>query len=159
MTSLTEKQDEKLKIKTIRNGIVIDHIRQGRALDVLRILGIYGGFADAVTLAMNVPSKQLGRKDIVKVENRNIDLSEINKIAIIAPEATINTIQEYKVIKKEKVSLPENIVGIIKCPNPQCVTNKEREPIKSVFIVKQRNPLVLCCKYCEREISAPIVLT
>lgn len=154
-----EKQDEKLRIKTIRNGVVIDHIRQGRALDVLRIMGIYGDFADAITLAMNVPSKNLGRKDIVKVENRNIDTAEINKIAIIAPEATINTILEYKVTKKEKVSLPDSLVGIIKCPNPQCITNKEREPIKSVFEVTEKDPLVLCCKYCEREITAPFVLT
>jgi len=154
-----EKQDEKLRIKTIRNGVVIDHIRQGRALDVLRIMGIYGDFADAITLAMNVPSKNLGRKDIVKVENRNIDTAEINKIAIIAPEATINTILEYKVTKKEKVSLPDLIVGIIKCPNPQCITNKEREPIKSVFEVKEKDPLILRCKYCEREISAPFMLT
>jgi aspartate carbamoyltransferase regulatory subunit len=108
---------------------------------------------------MNVPSKNLGRKDIVKVENRDIDTSEINKIAVIAPEATINTIQEYKVTKKEKVSLPDIIVGIIRCPNPQCITNKEREPIKSVFKVKEKDPLVLRCKYCEREISAPIMLT
>jgi aspartate carbamoyltransferase regulatory subunit len=154
-----EKQDEKLRIKTIRNGVVIDHIRQGRALDVLRIMGIYGEFADAITLAMNVPSKNLGKKDIVKVENRNIDTSEVNKIAIIAPEATINTIQEYKVVKKEKVSLPDSLVGIIKCPNPQCITNKEREPVKSVFEVTEKDPLVLCCKYCEREISAPFMLT
>jgi aspartate carbamoyltransferase regulatory subunit len=154
-----EKQDEKLRIKTIRNGVVIDHIRQGRALDVLRILGIFVDFQDAITLAMNVPSKNLGKKDIVKVENKNIDTSEVNKIAIIAPEATINTIQEYKVVKKEKVSLPDSLVGIIKCPNPQCITNKEREPIKSVFEVTEKDPLVLCCKYCEREISAPFMLT
>ena len=155
----TEKQDEKLRIKTIRNGVVIDHIRQGRALDVLRILGIFVDFQDAITLAMNVPSKNLGKKDIVKVENKNIDTSEVNKIAIIAPEATINTIQEYKVTKKEKVSLPDSLVGIIKCPNPQCITNKEREPIKSVFEVTEKDPLVLCCKYCEREITAPFMLT
>ncbi len=154
-----EKQDEKLRIKTIRNGVVIDHIRPGRALDVLRILGIFVDFQDAITLAMNVPSKNLGKKDIVKVENRNIDTSEINKIAIIAPEATINTIEEYKVVKKEDVSLPDSLVGIIKCPNPQCITNKEREPIKSVFEVTEKDPLVLCCKYCEREISAPFMLT
>ncbi len=159
MTPGTEKQDEKLRIKTIRNGIVIDHIRPGRALDVLRILGIFDDFTEAVTLAMNVPSKNLGRKDILKVENRDVDTREVNKIAIIAPEATINTIEEYKVTKKKKVSLPEHIVGIIRCPNPQCVTNKEREPVKSVFLVVEKEPLVLCCKYCEREITAPFMLT
>ncbi|MBN2013741.1 MAG: aspartate carbamoyltransferase regulatory subunit [Candidatus Altiarchaeota archaeon] len=156
---MADKKDQRLKIKTIKNGIVIDHIKQGRALDVLRILGIYGNFRDAVTLAMNVPSKDLGRKDIVKVENRDIDSSEVNKIAIIAPEATINKIKDYRVISKERVSLPELIVGIIKCPNPQCITNKEREPIESVFIVKQKDPLILSCKYCEREVSSPVLLS
>jgi len=154
---MTEKEDKVLKIKTIKNGIVIDHIRQGKAPDVLKILGIDENFRDALTFAMNVPSRDLGRKDIVKVENRDIDTNEINKIAIIAPDATINIIKDYKVVRKEKVTLPEQIIGIIKCPNPQCITNKEREPITSVFVVKQVNPLILRCKYCEREISSGIL--
>ncbi len=154
---MAEKEDKVLKIKTIKNGIVIDHITQGKAPDVLKILGIDENFRDALTLAMNVPSKDLSRKDIVKVENRDIDTNEINKIAIIAPDATINIIKNYKVVRKEKVSLPERIIGIIKCPNPKCITNKEREPIASVFIVKQINPLILSCKYCEREITSEIL--
>ncbi len=151
---MTEKEDKVLKIKTIKNGIVIDHIKQGKSPDVLKILGIDENFRDAITLAMNVPSKDLGRKDIVKVENRDIDTNEINKIAIIAPDATINIIKDYRVVKKEKVMLPERIIGIIQCPNPKCITNKEREPITSVFTVKQIKPLILCCKYCERDITS-----
>ena len=149
---MASKEDRVLKIKTIKDGIVIDHISRGRAPDVLQILGIDNKFRDSVTIAMNVPSKILGKKDIVKVENRDIDPDEINKIAIIAPNATINRIKDYNVIEKKTVSLPDSIVGIVKCPNPACITNKDREPIKSIFIVKQRNPLVLVCKYCEREV-------
>ncbi len=152
-----EKKDKILKIKTIKNGIVIDHIKRGKAPDVLKILGIDDNFRDALTFAMNVPSRDLGKKDIVKVENRDIDTSEINKIAIIAPDATINIIKDYRVVKKEKVTLPEQITGIIKCPNPKCITNKEREPITSIFMVKQINPLILVCKYCEREVSSGIL--
>jgi len=147
------KEKKTLKVKLIKNGIAIDHIKHGEAPEVLKILGISNGFQESVTLAMNIPSGFMGKKDIVKVENRDLDPKEINKIAIIAPNATINWIRDYKVVKKEKVSLPEEIVGIVKCPNPSCVTNKEREPIKSVFRVKQQEPLVLRCKYCEREIS------
>ncbi|HEX55041.1 MAG TPA: aspartate carbamoyltransferase regulatory subunit [Candidatus Altiarchaeales archaeon] len=147
------KEDRVLKIKTIKDGIVIDHISHGRAPDVLQILGIDNQFKDSVTIAMNVPSKILGKKDIVKVENRDIDSNEINKIAIIAPNATINKIRNYRVVEKKKVTLPRSIVGILRCPNPSCITNKEREPVRSVFIVKQKDPLVLACKYCEREIS------
>jgi len=149
---MAAKEDRVLKIKTIKDGIVIDHISRGRAPDVLQILGIDNKFRDSVTIAMNVPSKILGKKDIVKVENRDIDPDEINKIAIIAPNATINRIRNYDVIEKKTVSLPDSIVGIVKCPNPSCITNKDREPVKSIFIVKQRNPLVLACKYCEREV-------
>lgn len=150
---MTLKKDKTLKIKLIRNGIVIDHITQGKALEVLRILGIGEDYKNEVSLVMNVPSKGLGKKDIVKVENRDIKSDEINKIAIIAPNATINRIRDYKVLKKEKVVLPNEIVGIINCPNPQCISNKEREPVKSVFIVMERDPLILSCKYCEREVK------
>ncbi len=153
------KQHRELKVEMIKNGIVIDHIRPRRAIDVLRILGIDGSFGYALTIAMNVPSKHIGRKDILKVENRDIDTNEINKIAVIAPEATINIIKDHRVVKKEKVTLPETIVGIIQCPNPKCITNKEREPAESVFLVKQKEPLILRCKYCEREISSPIMLS
>ena len=146
-----EKRDEKMKIKLIKNGIVIDHIANGRALEVLRILGIGEGYSDEVSLAMNIHSKSMGKKDILKVENRDIKTDEINKIAVLAPNATINRITDYKVVKKEKVVLPNEIIGIVKCSNPQCISNKAREPVKSHVLVIQRDPLTLSCKYCERE--------
>jgi len=146
-----EKKDDKMKLKLIKKGVVIDHIASGRALEVLRILGIGEDYEDEVSLAMNIPSKSMGKKDIVKVENRDIKTYEINKIAVIAPKASINRIEDYKVFKKEKVVLPNEIIGIVKCSNPQCVSNKCREPVKSSFRVLQRDPLIICCKYCERE--------
>ncbi len=149
---MTDDKKKKLRIKPIRNGIVIDHIKQGKAPEVLRILGIDEKFGDAVTIAMNIPSKVLGKKDIVKVENRNIKTAEINKIALIAPNATINRIKNYKVVKKKKVVLPKKIIGIVDCPNPQCITNKEREPVRTVFLVQHTDPLTLICKYCERQV-------
>jgi aspartate carbamoyltransferase regulatory subunit len=102
---------------------------------------------------MNVPSSVYGKKDIVKVENRELKPSELNQIALIAPTATINVIRDFKVVKKEPVKLPDTIVGTLKCPNPACVTNKDREPVLSIFIVRQKKPLVLSCKYCERNLS------
>lgn len=149
---MTDDKKKKLRIKPIKNGIVIDHIKQGKAPEVLRILGIDEKFGDAVTIAMNIPSKVLGKKDIVKVENRNIKTAEINKIALIAPNATINRIKNYKVVKKKKVVLPNKIIGIVDCPNPQCITNKEREPVRTVFLVQHTDPLTLICKYCERQV-------
>ena len=149
--SREEERDEKMKIKPIKNGIVIDHIASGRALEVLHILGIGDDYEDEVSLAMNIYSKSMGKKDIVKVENRDLKTDEVNKIAVIAPKATINRIADYKVVKKEKVVLPNEIIGIVKCQNPQCITNKAREPVKSSFIVVQRDPFIISCKYCERE--------
>ena len=85
-----------------------------------------------VTVAMNVSSSQIGRKDILKIENRELDHEELNQIALIAPKATINIIRDFKPIKKDKILLPENITGIIKCTNPKCITNFESEPITTV---------------------------
>ncbi len=150
---MPDDKKKKLRIKPIKNGIVIDHIKQGKAPQVLRILGIDEKFGDAVTIAMNVPSKVLGKKDIVKVENRNIKTAEINKIALIAPNATINRIRDYRVVKKKKVVLPKKIIGMVECPNPRCITNKEREPVRTVFLVRHADPLILICKYCERQIT------
>ncbi len=146
-------EEKNLKIKTIKNGTVIDHITHGKALGVLRILGIGEGSGYTLTLAMNIPSRVLGRKDIVKVEDRDLDPAEINKIAIIAPKATINKIRDHKVVEKNKVALPSEIIGTLRCSNPACVTNKAREPVVTDFMVKCVDPLVLICKYCEREIS------
>lgn len=147
------KDKKVLRVKSIKNGIVIDHIKQGKSPEVLKILGINEDFQNTVTIAMNVPSSVFGKKDIVKVENRDLNPDEINQIAIIAPNASINRIKDYKVVKKEKVQLPHQIIGTLKCSNPNCVTNTEREPVKSTFIVKQEDPLVLTCKYCERNLA------
>jgi len=98
---------------------------------------------------MNVKSK-IGKKDIVKVENRELKPEEVNKIALIAPKATINIIRDYEVVKKFKVHLPDEIVGIVRCPNPNCISNA-REPIQSRFRVISRDPIRIKCCYCERE--------
>ena len=143
---------KELKVQPIKNGTVIDHITPGNALKVLKILGITEKYADSViSIAMNVVGKR-GVKDIVKIENREIDPKEVNKIALIAPNATINIIRNYEVVEKYKVSIPDEIVGIVRCANPNCISNS-REPIQTKFIVKSRNPLRIKCYYCEREVE------
>ena len=140
---------KKLIITPIKNGTVIDHISPGNALKVLHVLQIPATSSSVVSVAMNVKSK-LGKKDIVKVENRELDTHEVDKIALIAPKATINIIRNYEVIEKHKVHLPDEIIGIVKCSNPTCVTNA-REPVKSRFILAQKDPLRIRCYYCERD--------
>lgn len=148
----SDKEGGTLRVRSIKNGVVIDHIPSGKSPRVLEILGIDRSFTDTVTIAMNVPSSVHGKKDIVKVENRILKPSEVNQIAVVAPCATINVIKNFKVVSKENVRLPEKIVGALRCPNPNCITNKDREPVESVFLVKQKDPLILSCKFCERNL-------
>ena len=129
-----------LKIKAIENGTVIDHITANKALHILKILGLPDEDVINVTVAMNVSSRETGRKDIVKIENREIDHEELNQIALIAPKATINIIRNYEVIKKDKIILPQVIKSIIKCKNEKCNTKYENEPIKSKFNVIESQP-------------------
>lgn len=135
-------------VRKISDGIVIDHIPAGQALNVLRILGVKGEEGYKVAMAMNVESGKLGRKDIVKVEGRELAAEEVNKIALVAPDATVNIIKDYAVSKKAKVRLPDEIRGIVKCTNPNCVSNQPREPVTSAFEVASRSPVLLVCRYC-----------
>lgn len=140
--------DDKIRIVKILDGTVIDHIRAGKALEVLKILRITGEDGNVVTLAMNISSSKIDKKDIVKVEHRFLKDEEVARIALVAPEATINLIKDNKLIKKIHIELPDTLTDIMKCPNPRCVTNKEREPIHSKYQVVSHKPILLKCLYC-----------
>ncbi len=145
---------QELYVRKIKDGTVIDHITPGFALDVLKILGINGKDGEVVTAAINVESKQLHHKDIVKIQNRELKPAEVDKIALIAPNATINIIRNYDVASKKVVELPSSIHGIIKCDNPSCISNS-REPTEPRFAVDRGQPIRLRCYFCghimERE--------
>jgi aspartate carbamoyltransferase regulatory subunit len=142
-----------LKITPIKNGTVIDHIANGLALEVLRIVGIQSLDKDStVSVALHVRSGKLGWKDIVKVENMELSARKVNAIALIAPTATISIIREFKVREKRPVDLPERIVGVLRCPNLNCISN-QAEPVESEFEVAQRCPVVLVCVFCERSVD------
>lgn len=148
---------QELFVRKIKDGTVIDHITPGFALDVLKILGINGKDGEVVTAAMNVESRSYKRKDIVKIQNRELKPSEVDRIALIAPRATINIIRNYDVTSKEKVELPSLIRGIITCDNPSCVSNS-REPVEPQFTVEQREPIRLRCYFCGHIIEREDVL-
>lgn len=145
--------EKELKVVPIKNGTVIDHITAGQALNVLKILEINARTDVVVSVVMNVRSKKMGRKDIVKVEDRELKPEEVDKIALIAPNATINIIRDSEVVEKHKVYLPVSIEGIIQCANPNCISNAEREPVISKFITVSENPPLFRCFYCERMIE------
>ncbi len=141
-----------LLVRRIRDGTVIDHIEGGKALFVLRALSVTGKEGNVITVALNVPSSKHGKKDIIKVENRFLETSETNKLALIAPRATINIIRDYKLVEKRKIQLPDSIIGIFKCPNLKCITNSGEE-IKSTIDVIDKEKVVLKCRYCARTLS------
>ena len=151
--------EQELRVSKIREGTVIDHIPAGRALSVLRLIGITGREGYVVTVAMNVRSGKLGRKDLVKVENLMMKPEQVDKLTLIAPTATVNIIKDYSVVEKRRVSIPDRIVGIVRCINPNCVTRKENEPVKSSFTVVDKSPLRLRCDYCGRYVTELDIIT
>ena len=149
--------EDGLTVKKIRYGTVIDHIPVGRALTVLRILGVKPEGGYRIAILMNVESRKIGRKDIVKIENLEIGVEETNRIALIAPEATVNIVKDYRVDVKRKVKPPHEIRGVLRCINPTCITRQERETVTPVFRMVSGSPLEYQCIYCgtiigEREI-------
>ncbi len=139
--------DKELRVSKIRNGTVIDHISGGYALDVVKILGITGKEGRVITIAVNVPSERFGLKDVLKVEGRALNAREVNRIALVAPHATINIIRDYSLVEKLEVKLPRVIEGLVKCANPACVSNSN-EPAAPKFYVEREEPLLLKCHYC-----------
>lgn len=135
-----------LKVDAIRNGTVIDHIPGGQVLRVLNILKPRKN--DVIMAGMNFPSQAMGQKDIIKIEGRELTADEVNSIALIAPRAKVNIIRDFKVVKKGTVEVPDAFEGLVRCPNPNCISNAE--PIVSRFQVVKRDPVTLCCGYCER---------
>lgn len=144
---------KELKVTPIKNGTVIDHINKGMALKVLQILKITGNEESTISVAMNVATKtSVGKKDIVKIEDRELEPHELDKIGLIAPNATINIIRDYVVVKKHKVETPDRVEGVVRCSNPNCVASMERR-MQHSSIVFSKKPVRLKCFYCEREIE------
>jgi aspartate carbamoyltransferase regulatory subunit len=141
---------KEFKVTPIRNGTVIDHIDCGMALNVLKIIGVSGtNMQSPVSVLMHVPSKKQGFKDVVKVEDRELEASEVDKIALISPRATVNVIRDFNVAEKYKVRLPDVVKNIARCGNPSCITNL-KEPVEPEVNVESKNPPVLRCIYCDR---------
>ncbi|WP_409199703.1 aspartate carbamoyltransferase regulatory subunit [Methanobrevibacter sp. DSM 116169] len=142
-----------LKIKPIKNGTVIDHISANKSLHVLKILNLPNKEHKNITIAMNVSSNEIERKDILKIENRELESDELDQVALVAPNSTINIIRDYEIVKKDKISLKNEITSIIKCTNPKCITNNVNEPINSKFAIISKSPILARCYYCDKLIN------
>jgi len=137
--------DRELRVSKIRNGTVVDHITAGQAQHVLAILGIDAGSGETVSIGIRVPSDRLGRKDIVKVEGRELSQDEVDVLSLIAPAATINIVREFDVVEKHRVERPTEVVGVLSCPNRHCITTED-EPVESRFDVLEDG---IRCQYCD----------
>ncbi|ABX13583.1 aspartate carbamoyltransferase regulatory subunit [Nitrosopumilus maritimus] len=145
-------EQSELMVRRIKEGTVIDHIDEGKGIQVLNALRIDGSDGSLITIALNVPSGKFKKKDIIKVENKFLKDDDTNKLAVIAPKATINMIKDYKLVEKRRVSLPNEIDRIFRCSNPDCVTNST-EHIESIMDVIDKEGRVLKCRYCSRVLD------
>jgi aspartate carbamoyltransferase regulatory subunit len=136
------------QVAALRHGTVIDHLNSGMALRALEILGFPQ--KGAALLGIGLESGKMGRKDILKLENVELTPEQIGKLAVFGPRATVSFIRDYKVVEKVSVKLPETISGILRCPNPNCISNHER--VETRFHVENAQPIDVRCHYCERRI-------
>jgi aspartate carbamoyltransferase regulatory subunit len=148
---VTERQ--KMLVQKIANGSVIDHVTAGKALSVLRLLGDPQNKGATVALVMNVASSKMGRKDILKVESVELSDEQIQKLALIAPLASVNIIRSFRVTQKKNAVLPKTITGVLRCTATTCVSVREKDSVPSVFSLVTSSPLVYRCKYCGRALS------
>lgn len=140
-------KDKQLSVSAIKDGTVIDHIPAGVLFNVVSILNLEK-VDTMITIGNSLGSKKLGKKGIIKISNVFFKDSEINKIALVAPSAKLNIIRDYEVVEKRVVSLPDEVVGIVKCVNPKCITNNEK--VTTRFDVVSKPDLKLRCHYCEK---------
>ncbi|MDW6091788.1 aspartate carbamoyltransferase regulatory subunit [Vibrio rhizosphaerae] len=148
-------KDSQLQVEAIKNGTVIDHIPAQIGIKVLKLFDMHHS-SQKVTIGLNLPSSALGIKDLLKIENVFINESQANKLALYAPHATVNQIENYKVVKKLALKLPQRINNVFACPNTNCISHNE--PVESSFsIVEKKQDIRLKCKYCEKVFSREIV--
>ncbi len=138
---------KELKVSAIENGTVIDHIPAKSVFQVVRILNLTE-VSDQILFGTNLDSQKMGKKGIIKVSNKFFEPDEINKIALVAPTATLIVIKNFKVVIKKNVEVPDNVEKIVKCFNPNCITNHEN--IATKFTVIDKKELKLQCHYCEK---------
>lgn len=142
------KQDKTFEVRAIENGTVIDHIPTESLFQIIDILRIKDE-THMVTFGMNMESKRMGSKAIIKINDRYCEKDEINRIALVAPLARVNIIKDFKVIEKMQIEVPQQVKGFVKCANPKCVTNNE--PVSTAFdVIGSGEDLALRCKYCEK---------
>ena len=144
----TMKNKQALLVAALENGTVIDHIPADKLFTVVSLLRV-DKIDSKVTIGHNLQSEKLGKKGIIKIANKFFDNDEINRISLVAPHVRLNNIKDYEVVEKREVDMPEQLLGIVKCANPKCITN--HEPMTTFFHVLNKEQCIIKCHYCEKE--------
>ena len=139
---------EELQVAALQNGTVIDHIPTDKLFTIVSLLGLKNSDLN-ITIGNNQPSKKLGKKGIIKVADRFFTDEEISRLSVVAPNVQLNIINNYEVVEKKQVIMPDVIKGLVKCGNPKCITNNE--PMTTIFHVICKENGILKCHYCEKE--------
>ena len=145
MTAMEKTGKSELLVAALQNGTVIDHIPSDKVFDVVNLLGLTG-ISNPITIGSNLSSRKMGSKGIIKIADRYFTEEECGKLSVIAPNIVLNIIRDYEVVEKKTVETPNEIIGIVKCNNPKCITNNE--PMATHFHVADG---MLTCHYCEKE--------
>ena len=135
-------------VAAIKNGTVIDHVPADKTFQVVTLLEL-DKLSSPVTIGYNYPSTKVGQKGIIKVSDRFFSDAEISRLSVVAPNVVLNIIHDYEVVEKKTVVTPDELIGIVKCNNPKCITNNE--PMDTVFHVVDKARGILRCHYCDKE--------
>ncbi|MBO4786212.1 MAG: aspartate carbamoyltransferase regulatory subunit [Prevotella sp.] len=135
-------------VAAIENGTVIDHIPAEKTFQVANLLGLLE-LRTIVTIGNNYASNKVGKKGIIKVENKFFTDEEISQLSVVAPNVVLNIIKDYEVVEKKTVETPDELRGIVRCNNPKCITNNE--PMQTIFHVVDKSNGILKCHYCDKE--------
>ncbi len=144
--------DKRMEVRAIENGTVIDHIPPAALFKIITIMGLDRDTEHRMTIGTNLESQRMGMKAIIKINDRYCEPHEIDRIALFAPDARVNTIRNFEVVEKRRVDVPLRIEGFVKCANPMCVTN--HQPVETAFdVVTKDGGIALRCHYCEKLTS------
>jgi aspartate carbamoyltransferase regulatory subunit len=147
---MSEEKKKELQVAALENGTAIDHIPSEQLFKVASLLELYK-MDNRITIGNNLRSKKMGSKGMIKIADKFFAEDEINRIALVAPNVVLNIIRDYEVIEKKRISLPNTLIGVVKCNNPKCITNNE--PMATHFDVIDQERVTIKCHYCERKIN------
>ena len=140
---------DKLQVAALENGTVIDHIPSELVFRIVDLLGLQS-LKSSVTIGYNLQSRKIGKKGIIKVADKFFTDEEISRLSVVAPNVVLNIIRGYEVAEKKTVVMPDELHGIVRCPNPKCICNNE--PMRTFFHAIDKEARILKCHYCEKEL-------